>query len=216
LNVTRNRALNILSDAEGYFAAMAIPFFVAVLNEYLVEAANILRSDGAKFGAQPPHKLPLGDLRKKLKEAGVVWPTREDTLMNVIQHVRNRIIHQGGVANQDLVDAWQSCPSPAQRRWRKVTRRPFAPREGQTLLLGNPEVRVALAVTRAVAIVTNQELARLVSTETWASLIVRDWQTERPKRSGDHRRDLRKLIAFSRQYYKPLDLSEELLEQALG
>lgn len=216
LNVTRDRALEILSEAEGYFAGMAIPFYVAVLNGYFVEAARILEMDGVKLDRLSPDRLLFGKLRKKLQEkAGITWPPNDDSLMGVIQRVRNRIIHHGGEADQDLCDSWQSCSQSAKRRWKDVARRSFAPRAGEALQLGNPEVRVTLAVTTFLAKATNSELARLVSPETWATLAVSDWKAEGPRMSGDEQRDLRKLVGFSRLYYKSLALPEGTLERAL-
>ena len=215
LNVTPQRALAILANAESYYASMSIPFYVAILNTYVVESAKILKKDG-KLGRGNLEEQSFGKLLGRLRnEAGVVWSADEEALLRLVCLVRNRIIHYGGIVGNALVSHWRLAPASAKNRWRRAAGRGFTLVAGEQLLLGTPEVQATLAVTHAIARATNRELVRLVSSGSWSRMVVEDWQEEASGNVQDHAAALRKLVTFNRAYYADLGLSKDDLDEAL-
>ena len=103
-----------MHEAEWVYAAMAIPFHIAVFNEYLVTALAMLQDDGQAVDAGQPHKLMLGPLRGALSAAGMTMPQDQDKVMNFAQKLRNTIVHDGAVARAGIVGIWNEL-SPQQR-----------------------------------------------------------------------------------------------------
>jgi hypothetical protein len=103
-----------MESAEGIYAAMAIPFHVAVFNEFLVTALEMLQQDGKALDAGRPHKLMLGPLRGALETAGMMMQPEQNKIMDFAQKLRNSIVHDGAVARAGIVDVWEER-SPQQR-----------------------------------------------------------------------------------------------------
>lgn len=180
----------------------------------MVDAAEILGQDVAKLSRRPEN-MKFGELRDWLAvDAGVVWPANDSGLMDVIQLVRNRIIHQGGIADKGVVSRWSSLSPLAKGRWTRVSGRSFRPKEGDRMELAAPEVRVSLAITTSLAKATNAELLRLVPRESWAKLLVNDWKIE-SGRSRINLNDVGSIRGFGKQLYGPLAFTEQELKDAI-
>jgi hypothetical protein len=215
LNLPGDEVIERMRGAERVYAAMAIPFHVAVFNEFLVIALELLQADGIGLEAGRPHGLMLGDLRRALHDAGMSLPAQHEKVMDFAQKIRNSIVHDGAVARSGVINIWQGLTAREHAIWSEDAGRSPALVLGERIQLGPGEVRATLAVTTTLGRSVNHELERLISRRTWARVAVEDWRAELPEKWSDWERRTRNAHRWARHQYGSLELSETEIESAL-
>jgi hypothetical protein len=216
LNLPGDEVIERMHDSEAVYAAMAIPFHVAVFNEFLVTALEMLQGDGKALDAGRPDTLMLGQLRAALSNAGVDMPRDQDKIMDFAQKLRNSIVHDGAVARVGIVKVWRELSQQQRAIWIEDAGRPPQIVSGERIPLGPGEVRATLAVTTHLGRRVNNELERLISRATWARIAVDDWRSEFPDKWSDWERRTRNVLGWARHEYGSLGLTEAEVETALA
>jgi hypothetical protein len=174
-----------LLAAERELCVMAVPFAVSLYNEYLVNAAGLLELGHIGRSGREPHEMMLGKLEAHLRDYGVSVAGDWRGLLRVLQTVRNRIIHAGGVPGEVAISQWEKLPPKAQGLWIKVTGRPMpfgSPTE--RLDWGGPEIRGVFLVVRQALKEINGSLQEVLPREFWADLFVHELRVESPQARG--------------------------------
>lgn len=213
LNLSGDDVIERMDAAEGIYAAMAIPFHVAVFNEFLVIGLEMLRADGQALDAGRP--TMLGPLREALAAAGMRMSADQDKLMDFAQKLRNSIIHDGAVVRAGILGIWDGLSREQHAIWTEAAGRPPHLVIGERIPLGPGEVRATLAVTTHLARAANGELERLISRSTWARIVVEDWRAEFPQKWSDWERRVRNAHGWAQHQYGSLALTASELEIAL-
>ncbi|WP_445150497.1 hypothetical protein [Baekduia sp. Peel2402] len=215
LNLPGNDVIQKLRDAESVHAAMAIPFHVAVFNEYLVMALELLQRDGQAETRKEPSRLMLGQLREALEGADITASSDYEAVMNFVQKLRNSIVHDGAIVRQGITMKWGELSDAQRAIWTDAAGRTPVMELGKRFPLGPEEVRATLAVTTFLVRELNEELGRRISRPTWAAIAVEDWRTEAPDKWSDWERRPRNAHGWARHYYASLSLTEEEIAAAL-
>jgi hypothetical protein len=174
-----------LLAAERELCVMAVPFAISLYNEYLVSAAGLLELGHIARSRRDPQELMLGKLEAHLRDHGVSVAGDWLGLLRVVQTVRNRIIHAGGIPGEAAVSKWERLPPKAQALWTKVTGRPMplgAPTE--RLEWGGPEIRGVFLVVRQALRQINESLQSVLPREFWADLVIHELRVESPQARG--------------------------------
>jgi hypothetical protein len=216
LNLPGDEVIAKMREAEAVYAAMAIPFHVAVFNDFLVTALEMMQSDGKALDAGPPHKLMLGPLREALRDAGVRMPYDQDKLMGYAQKLRNSIVHDGGIARQGILDIWQGLSTQQRAIWGEDAGRAPDLTAGKRVPLGPGEVRATLAATTHLGRALNDELRRMISRPRWLRIIVEDWRSEFPDKWSDWERRAHNAHGWAKHQYAGLDVGVDEIEAALA
>lgn len=216
LNLSGDDVIERMADAEGVYAAMAIPFHVAVFNEFLVTALQMLQADGQALDVGDPQKLMLGPLRGALAAMGMRMPSDQDKIMSFAQKLRNSIVHDGAVARKGIIRIWSELSAEQQEIWIADAGRTPGLVNGERIALGPGEVRATLAVTTHLAKSVNDELQRLIARSTWARIAVEDWIARFPEKWADWERRSRNAHAYARHDYGALALTLPEIENALA
>jgi hypothetical protein len=213
MNVPLSAATGRIEESSSFLASMAIPLVVAVYNEMLINAFDLLHQDGHVAG--DPRAMMLGQLRKKLRTAGLTPPSDAESMIDFVQRLRNRIIHLAGVADQSLLDAWTSATAPAKARWTRIAGHPQLLVD-KAVVLHYADVKAAYSAVNRSVVEVNQALARKVSRATWARVAVADWVSVADFSQGFSRQDaLRKARKYAASRYGPVGLTAAELDAEL-
>lgn len=216
LNLTGDEVIRKMEEAEQIYAAMAIPFHVAVFNEFLVTALEMLQADGQVAADVKPQKLMLGDLRQALGAAGVALPQDQEKLLNFAQKLRNSIVHDGGVVRIGIRDIWSGLTTEQQAIWIEDAGRAPVLVTGERVELAPGEVNAVLATTTHLGKAVIDELERLVSRKRWTQIAVEDWIATVPEKWPDWERRARNAQAYARHEYASLKLTLAEIETELS
>jgi hypothetical protein len=203
-----------LQRAERALADMAVPFAVAVYNEYLVDVVRLFD----EFARTPgPNSTQLGDLHAHIATThGVAISGRQRELFDLLAHLRNRIIHAGGRAGQHLVDLAKALSPGAQDAWTRVAGRPFpTPVPGKPLELDRGDAKAALATADHYASEMNRAMQAAFSQPFWADLVVDDYRTRHPLAWRHPLKRLDSICGYAAREYGVLGLSRQDVSDAL-
>ena len=205
-----------LRKAESQVAAMAIPFAIAVLSNFLAVTLETFNSAGVGVTAEDPTEMQLGKLRDTLTahcKVAVRTPTRQ--LLDFVQRLRNDIVHSGGRVSQKLVDRWADLGTQEREFWEKVTG--GAPRLNldEPVVLGRKEVYVSWSLIRGYAREVNDSMAARLPREAWARIAAEDFEQEWPTKLADRTRKPKYAARYARTRFGDLKLTEEELKPFL-
>jgi hypothetical protein len=209
-------AARLAADAEATYALMAIPFIVAVVNDYLVTIGEMLNQSGKWKGKRVPTELFLGPLRKSLRKSGLHAPVPYNRLMDFVQTTRNTITHGAGIATPALERAWKDQSVHAKKTWTNLAGRQPPLIAGSRMAFGSPEVNAAWAITHRLAVGLNDELVATLPRSMWAQIAVVDYRTLHPDSYKHRDRRLASVAGFARTHYGPLQLSADELRPYLA
>jgi hypothetical protein len=208
--------MKVMSRAETTYAAMAIPFHIAVYNEFLITALEMLKSDGQALEAEAPHKLMLGPLREALRVAGMVMPADQERVMDFAQKLRNSIVHDGATARTGVISVWNDLTPTQQELWAEDAGRSPELVLDERISLGPGEVRATLAVATLLGRAVNDELERLISRDSWIRIVIDDWCVEHPGKWSDWERRSRNAYGWARHNYGSLAITIEEIEPVMA
>lgn len=215
-NLRTDVATPILRDAEEYLAAMAIPYALAIHEDFIISGAVglLVRAAGMKRRQQQNLK-PVRMHEEFEKAVGVPFQADTLELYHLLRLIRNSIIHAGGSAGAELVRKSASMSQGADAAWHRITGT-SAPRygKGDIVQLTHTGLVAALATTKRLARQANAALVNEIPRAVWASVAVEDAQNIIAGRLKNPQQTLRALQGFARYYYAPLGLTETELGTA--
>ncbi len=203
---------------------MAIPYALTIHSSFVVSSAQMLRDDGRDDDGEPFTFARQEDLTKLSLEiaheyvaerCGTDFDGELLPLFHIARRIRNRIVHFGGVAGTRLPREYRALSADARASWEGLAGRPLddAIASGR-LALQEGELIAVLALSRHLALRTNDVLAHTLSRGYWASAAVADYHDLHAQRFGERARRLRRVHGFAQRMYAPLHLTEEELRAA--
>ena len=232
LDVTATDAERIFRTAAGDMAFMAVPQVLALHIELCVGTVKVCqRFPGlVREHKKSPEWWDVPTLAKAVRFGEA--ETTADHVMKFCVKLRNTVMHGAGKVDKPLIEAWDRLPKAAKARWEALAGRPFGyTRVGVPPVLGWPEVKATLAVTKESAYEINARVARQLTREQWAQVIALDYRdgsargrrrfnSTAPGRTvvdGEGRsqvgqeRALRRLVGHAATYYGPLGMTPDEL-----
>jgi hypothetical protein len=215
LSLTTEAARKILTEGDIHIGAMAVPYALAIHEDYLKTCLTLLQRGGISL-SKSPGDIKLVSQHEEIERAtGKAFTAASLEQLHTLRLMRNCTIHSGGRVNNALFNKLASWPPDAERGWVKLTHR--SPRSLQvrdTITFGHGEVLIALAVTKTLAREANQFLQPALPRNLWADLVIEDLQTEAPKAltAPDV---LRRATGVARFHYGLLKLTETEISDAL-
>jgi hypothetical protein len=224
LNVTAERAAELLESSEQLLAQMAIPYVLSVHEAYLGDAIEMIKDDGKDPKARAwtvawaagAEAIPLADKHAYIAErTGVAMPERELELFELFRLIRNRSIHYAGRAGSRVPTVYRHMSQDAKQRWVRVAGRALnVEPETDLISLGDGDLKLVLATAFSLGVAVNESLAVALSREYWASLVVADFHAGHQSRRNDPQL-ARRVVGFARREYGRLALSEDEIRKAV-
>jgi hypothetical protein len=219
LNLSGDDVIEKLQEAESFWAAMAIPFAVAVLNEYLVEVLSMFQAVGVAEAAGAPDELMLGAVREALesskKGCGLEPDTKAAKTLDFVQRLRNDIIHSGGYISEKQVERWNDMDAVHHEAWEKAAGRAPKLVVGHRADLGAGEVRACLSATHGYAKSINGQAGKKLPKSVWGEIAAKDWQASYPHLWADVANRPRRAVRYATARYADIGLTEVDLAPAL-
>ncbi|MET7971701.1 hypothetical protein ABZW44_01240 [Streptomyces mirabilis] len=209
MNLTTANARSLLAEAEQHLGAMAVPYALAIHEDFvktcfdlLIRAGQITPAEVRSTDASSMHRAFENKVGQRLPNASMEQ-------FQLIRRMRNAVIHAGGKPKQGLVNAANNLSSSALTQWTKITGEHPATRVklGVPVTFSHGELILALAVTKRISQEMNFSLRDSLSRATWADVALEDFVSEHPQLVHIAQRK-RKLGGFLRSYYQALNLTE--------
>ncbi|HEV2772474.1 MAG TPA: hypothetical protein VGV57_06555 [Thermoleophilaceae bacterium] len=225
VNRTVGDAAQLLAQAEGHLAQMAIPYALAVHGAFVARTVGMLRRDGLDSQSTTrthqwradPNEIPLSVVHEYVEErSGRLLPRDLLEMFHLTRRVRNRLIHHGARAGSRLPLHYRNLPAPVRGSWERLAGRPLTVDVDGQLDLAEGELIAVLATSRRLADEVNALLAATLSRTYWAWTVVDDYASEEPQRFAARSQRLRRVRGYARTRYRPLGLTEGELTQALS
>lgn len=214
-NLRSELARKILDSADTHLGAMAIPYALAIHDDFLRECIDLLVTAQAGTAKQATDANPLAAKHKLIAQStGGVFNTDSMGQFTTIRLMRNCMIHEGGRADQKLLTHLATWTSSIAAGWVQLTGNdPRQLRLGAELSFGHGEMILALAVTKVLAREANRFLQPALPRSQWADMLITDLvdSDAHVLRASDFRRRARGLAKFD---YAPLKLSDNELADA--
>ncbi|MFD9161509.1 hypothetical protein ACFVZ8_05765 [Streptomyces sp. NPDC059558] len=216
MNLTTANAQALLSQAERHLGAMAVPYALAIHEDFVKTCFNLLLRDGQispseveGANASSMHRIFEQKVSRRLPGSSIEQ-------YHLIRRMRNAVIHAGGKPKQGLVNAANGLSSGALTQWVKVTGDSPATRVklGIPVTFSHGELVLTLAVTKRISVEMNLALRDGLSRATWADVALEDFVAEHPHLVHIAQRK-RKLAGFLRSFYLALNLTEAELAAAM-
>ncbi|WP_147975789.1 hypothetical protein [Streptomyces sp. MS191] len=209
MNLTTANARSLLSQAERHLGAMAVPYALAIHEDFVKTCFGLLLRDGQISPAEIRGADASSMHRIFEQKVGKQLPGSSIEQYHLIRRMRNAVIHAGGKPKQGLVNAAKNLSSGALAQWMKVTGESPAARVrlGVPVTFSHGELVLALAVTKRISLEMNFALRDSLSRATWADVALEDFVAEHPRLVHIAQRK-RKLTGFLRSYYQALNLTE--------
>jgi hypothetical protein len=216
LNLTTAAAGNILDAADTHLGAMAVPYVLAIHEDYLKTCLTLLERGGMRL-SKSPDDLKLAAQHAEIQRVtGQTFTTASLEQLHILRSMRNCTIHSGGRADSALVNKLAAWSADAEAGWVKLTKRsPGTLTVGDTVTFSHGEVVIALAVTKVLALEATGFLGTALPKDLWADLLVEEMVAETPSilSAPDA---LRRASGRARFYYGPLMLGASDITRAIA
>ncbi|WP_218976527.1 hypothetical protein [Streptomyces sp. TLI_146] len=208
MNLTTANARSLLSQAEQHLGAMAVPYALAIHEDFANTCFALLLRDGQITSAEIRNARASSMHGLFEQKIGKQLPSDSIEQYHLIRRMRNAVIHAGGKPQQGLVTAANNLSHRALAQWMKVTGDSPATRVkiGVPVTFSHGELVLALAVTKRISQEMNFALRDGLSRDTWADVALEDFVSEHPQLVHIAQRK-RKLAGFLRSYYQALNLT---------
>lgn len=215
-NLTSEAAREILTAADSHLGAMSVPYALSIHEDFLKTCLSLLeRAHRCPAGAADKARLFTGHdlIEGATRGAFTVGSLLQ---LHTLRSMRNCQIHDGGRANQAVLDSIGPWTEGTEAGWVRLAKR--SPRGlglGDRVEFGQAELILTLAVTKTLAREANQLLQPALPRELWADILVEDLISEdlRTRRAPDRLRRARGLARF---HYDPLRLTENEVAAAFA
>lgn len=187
-NLRTQDANELLQDTGHHLGAVAVPYALAVHEDFIMTVLDLLVGLGYARQADGNNSNKSKNMPKawNMHEAvyltlGITPPSSgpvADRLQqfHLLRHMRNAQIHNGGEVSSDLIDAVNAMSAKACTEWARIGRR--QPSD----ITSTPEVHFTVfdifavfAVTKALGRQVNDVLANEVGIARWADICIADY-----------------------------------------
>lgn len=213
-NLRTESARQLLLDADTHLGAAAVPYALAVHEDFVMTSLELLKSSG----------VPLQTGKKAIKAWNmheILFKTMKTTQpqlplshYHLLRIMRNAQIHAGGAVSLELQDYVAKMTAPSVSTWQKLTGRPPADVvSGTKIVFTVGDIIASFAVIKELGRNINLGLQGAIQPSVWARIIVDDYasQTRNVRNSDGWMRTLR---GYARNSYRPLGITASELEAA--
>ncbi|MFI9487361.1 hypothetical protein ACIG47_13305 [Promicromonospora sp. NPDC052451] len=217
-NLRSDQARDVLNSAEHHLASVALPYALSTHEDFVMASIETLKAEGVSLvhsGAPLKKPIKAWNMHPVLFESADHTPAPHLLeVFNLVREMRNCTAHNGGRADEKLLNYIDSASQPALELWTKLARqRPTDSVVNGRVVLTAEHVITAFAITKRLGREINRALAGGLSTSMWATTATEDFalSTTKVKNSSAWRRAL---VGYTRRYYQALGLAEADLESA--
>lgn len=211
----------LLKDSRHGIGAIALPYAIALYNDYLVDALALV----LLAGVSPPadKRTPgLAALHNFLKSNCDISLEHKQQMhmFEVVRHLRNCVVHGTGIVTDELAEARRTLRDDApdaERDWMSVTKHRlpmFKP--GDRIKLGPFDARGAIYAAANLAKELNVAVFDWLPNALVADIVVAHYRHVRLDKDWTHTRREQELPKFHSRHYARVMLSSRQLRDAAG
>jgi hypothetical protein len=214
-SLTTEAARDILTAGDTHLGAMAVPYALAIHEDYLKTCLTLLQRGGIRLTTAPGDSKLAYQHEEIQRATGKFFTSASLQQLHTLRLMRNCTIHSGGRVDASLVNQLARWTTDAETGWVNLTRQsPRSLQVGDQVVFGHGEILIALAVTHVLAQEANQFLQPVLPRNVWADLVIEDLEVENPTALGAPDA-FRKASGFAQFYYGPLNLSGAEINSAI-
>jgi hypothetical protein len=214
-NLTSDAARAILLDAESHLGGMAVPYALAIHEDFLRTCLDLLRRAGLCTGRDT--RPSMKEIHGKIEQAtGQPFDAVSMAQFQVMRCLRNAIVHANGRAGTELFAEFLPRWTPeVERGWVKIAKRsPLELTDDERVDLRHGELILTLAVTRKLARQANAMLVTALPRDLWITLLIEDVMAAGGL-AGNHAVRAKKVRGIARMYFGPVAFSKAEIMTAL-
>jgi hypothetical protein len=211
-NLTSDAARDILLDAESHLGGMAVPYALAIHEDFPRTCLDLLRRAGLCTG-----RPNLKEIHGKIEQTtGQAFDAVSIVQFQVMRCLRTAIVHANGRAGKELFTEFLPRWTPeAQRGWVKIAKRsPLELRDDERIDLRQGELILTLSVTRKLARQANAMLISVLPRDLWIDLLIED-VTAAGGLAGNHAVREKRVRGIARMYFGAVAFSRAEIMMAL-
>jgi hypothetical protein len=213
-NLRTESARQLLIDADAHLGASAVPYALAVHEDFVMTALDLLKSSGVvlRTGKKAIKAWNMHEILFKTMNVSTPQPSLSH--YHLLRIMRNAQIHAGGAVSGDLLNYVTKMTPSSVTAWQRLTGRPPVDLvAGTKIAFTVGDIIASFAVTKELARNINLGLQGAIQHSVWAQIIVNDYsgQTNNIRNSDGWMRSLR---GYARNFYRPLGITASELETA--
>ena len=213
-SLTSQAARDILEEADRHLGAMAVPYVLAVHEDYMKTCLGMLERAGKVPSGTAADTRSVGQ-HSAMAAASAAGGFSADAAaqLHTLRKMRNCVIHSGGRASRSLVNDVTQWQQSAASGWVNLARDLRGMSEGDQVTFEHGEVLLALAVTKTLAREANEILQRTLDRSTWAVMVL-DELLQHDQHALKGQMWLRKATGHARFHFRVLNLTTNELQAA--
>lgn len=211
-NLVTGSARDLLNGADASLAAVAIPYALAVHEDFVVSAIDEVKTRGTTI-PRVGRGVNAGTMHETLFLAlGTQEPAPYLEFFHVVREMRNSHVHEGGIPNARLIERLGALSAAAVSQWTRIAlQQPSAIVHEGHIVFTLGHLIMAFAVIKQLARDVNTALLTHWSRSEWLTIAVSDYGTV----AGSHHNSSgwrRGIAGFMRMNYAALGFSSIELE----
>lgn len=216
-NLRTDDAIRVLAAAEDHLGYMAVPYVLAIHEDYIVTGALDLLVLSGHLSRTRHRETKSHNMHENLEAAtGSRYTAESLALFHLLRLMRNALIHAAGRVSQSLADHRRDLDPTSIQLWSTLTGEQLPQLElGDAVAIRQAEIVAVLALTKRLARETNAALTSTLPRTAWADMAVADAMADRGNLGNPHQAK-RILQGTARHYYEPLGLTDAELMAAAG
>ncbi|MGW3167119.1 hypothetical protein ACWC9Q_30510 [Streptomyces sp. NPDC001142] len=216
-NLSIKQAQLILDNSGTHVARMALPYLLALHEDYIKACLGLLSKEGLVTAKKAESTSPSKAHETIEIASGKSFPSSSLTQFHILREMRNCLIHRGGLVDERLINTIESLSRSAEAGWKKQTgNTPRNLKRGDVLGISTGEVVMSLAVSKKLARCANGIVAESLSESTWVDVILDDVEEFGPGIPANADERLRKVEGYTRHYYSATGITRHGLEEGLA
>ena len=216
MNLSTASAQSLLAEAEKHLSAMAVPYALAIHEDFVQTCFGLLIRSGQMTQAEADGAKAYSMHGIFERKVGHRLPQESMEQFHLIRKMRNAVIHAGGMPQPGLIASATSLSPNALSQWTKLTGGHPQVRisAGVPVSFSQGELILALAVTKRISQEMNYLLRDKLVRATWADVALEDFDIEHAALKHVSQKK-RKLPGFLNMNYRSLNLSQAELNSAI-
>lgn len=219
-NLRTDAATQLLLDTGHHLGAVAVPYALAVHEDFVMTVLDLLGRLGRTKRAPGSNADPTKNRITAWNMHEAVWmtlgqpvPAKGDIValehFHLLREMRNTHIHEGGTVSARLSDEVGRLSQAAATRWATIARQPPADIcSVPTLRFTTFHIFAAFATTKSMGRVVNELLRDGLTKVEWANICLEDYAAQTSKTRGSDQW-MRSLIGLAEVGYAAASIGEQ-------
>jgi hypothetical protein len=213
-NLQTDRARQLLVDADSHLGAVAVPYALAVHEDFMLQVLNLIKQHGIQLRNDRKAAKAWNMHEIFSRSTGHVFSKQLLSQFHLLRLMRNSQIHTGGQPSPELIKKARSLSAAENTAWERLTGRSATTMvDAAKLTFTSGDIFSAFAVTKRLGRDVNAALQTALAVATWCQIVVEDYAAVASHLPNSDQW-LRGLEGYARQFYSPLGLSAPDLEGA--